>query len=146
MDFFIIIRDNYLMNVISIRTTKPKEVVDVSDDVNKMLADLKVKDGVCHLFLLHTTAALSTSDLDPGTDLAMLEAFSAMIPDLDSKNPHDPHDPDHVKDHIMSSILGGFISIPVVDGKLMVGDWQRIVLIELSGPRDRRIKLTFIKA
>lgn len=134
------------MNVISIRTTKPKEVVDISEDVNKMLADIKAKDGICHLFLLHTTAALSTSDLDPGTDLDMLDAFTEIIPDLKSRHQHDSYNPDHVKDHIMSSILGGFISIPVHDGKLMLGDWQKVVLIELSGPRDRRIKLTFLKA
>jgi len=131
------------MNVLSVKTTKPKEVIDITENINNMLEETKAKDGVCNLFLLHTTAALVTADLDPGTDLDMLDAFDGMVPELEFRHPHDPN---HVKDHIMSSVLGASLNIPVKEGKLFLGDWQRIVLIELSGPRDRRISLSFIKA
>ena len=88
--------------------------------MNEELDSLQSKEGVCHLFILHTTAALTTADLDPGTDLDMLDAFEEMIPKLSYRHPHDPS---HVGDHIMSSLIGPSVCLPYEDGKLMLGTW-----------------------
>ncbi len=95
--------------------------------------------GICNLLVLHTTAALTTADLDPGTDLDMLDAFEAMIPKLRYRHPHDPG---HVPDHILSALIGTSIALPFENRKLLLGTWQRIVLIELDGPREREIVVT----
>jgi secondary thiamine-phosphate synthase enzyme len=95
---------------------------------------------MCHLFVLHTTAALTIADLDPGTDLDLLDAFDALIPKLEYRHPHDPS---HVSDHILSSLIGPSLSVPVEDGDLLLGEWQRIILVEFDGPRDRQIVLSF---
>jgi len=95
---------------------------------------------VCHVSILHTTAALTTADLDPGTDLDMLDAFEAMIPKLRYRHPHNPA---HVPDHILSSLIGTSVSLPADKGQLLLGTWQRVVLVELDGPRQRDIVLTF---
>jgi len=121
-----------------IRTQKKKEVVDITEQVNAMLAGKG--SGVCHLFLQHTTAALTTADLDPGTDLDMLDALEALSPKLPYRHPHNPA---HAPDHILSSLIGASLAIPVKDGSCMLGAWQRIVLIEFSGPREREITLSF---
>jgi secondary thiamine-phosphate synthase enzyme len=91
--------------------------------------------------VLHTTAALTTADLDPGTDLDMLDAFEAMIPKLRYRHPHNPA---HVGDHILSTLIGTSITQPVESGQLVLGTWQRIILVELDGPREREIVLTFL--
>src|SRR3989442_10955632 len=71
------------MQKLKIKTHKKKEVLDITDTVEKALGRRNSSDsGICNLFILHTTAALTTADLDPGTDLDMLDAFEEMIPKL----------------------------------------------------------------
>jgi len=101
----------------------------------------KKANGLCHLFLLHTTAALTTADLDPGTDLDLLDAFDAIIPKLNYRHPHDPT---HVPDHIPFSLIGTSLLLPVKDGEPFLGEWQRIVLVEFDGPHTRQIAITFM--
>src|SRR5476649_490648 len=96
---------------------------------------------MCVLFVKHTTACITTADLDPGTDLDMLDAFEAIMPKLPYRHPHNPN---HTPDHILSSIIGPSITVPIHKGILALGTWQRIVLIELDGPRQREIILSFL--
>ena len=129
------------MNRLKIPTHKKRAVVDITEQVQAELRrDHARKSGVCHLLVLHTTAALTTADLDPGTDLDMLDAFEAMIPKLRYRHPHDPS---HVPDHILSALIGTSLSLIVEDGSLLLGTWQRVVLIELDGPRQREIAMRF---
>ncbi len=127
------------MQRLSITTRKKREVLDITDFVEKHLASNDSASGVCHLLILHTTAALTTADLDPGTDLDMLDAFDAMIPKLRYRHPHNPA---HVPDHILSALIGTSISLPFESKKLLLGTWQRVVLIELDGPREREVALS----
>ena len=121
---------------IIISTKKKKEVTDITDIVNIHLSKSKITNGLCTLFIKHTTACLTTADLDPGTDEDMLDAFSAMMPKLNYRHPHNPT---HVTDHILSSIIGASVTIPIKNGELDLGIWQRVVLIELDGPRERTV-------
>jgi len=124
------------MSEIIIKTQKAKEVVDITDEINEKLKEKEFKEGLCHLFVAHTTAALTTADLDPGTDLDMLDAFQAMIPKLAYRHPHNPQ---HVPDHILSSLIGTSLIVPIKERRLVLGTWQRVVLIEFNGPRERKI-------
>ncbi|MCH7952164.1 YjbQ family protein [Patescibacteria group bacterium] len=130
------------MHQLTITTTKHKEIVDITEEVNSLIQKQSWEEGICHLFVKHTTAALTTADLDPGTDLDMLDAFEEMIPKLKYRHPHDPS---HVGDHIMSSLIGPSVTMPVQNGKLQLGTWQRVVLIEFYGPRERTILASFTK-
>ena len=132
------------MRRISVKTRNKREVLDITDTVEALLEKNHVKGtGICNLFILHTTAALTTADLDPGTDLDMLDAFEAMIPKLRYRHPHNPA---HVPDHILSSLIGPSVALPFEHGKILLGTWQRIVLIELDGPRERELVLTVTTA
>ena len=124
------------MKRISIKTRKKREILVITNELQKALSG---ESGVCHLFVLHTTAALTTADLDPGTDLDMLDAFEAMMPRLRYRHPHDPQ---HVPDHILSAMIGTSISIPFEHRQFVLGTWQRIVLVELDGPRQRELALS----
>jgi secondary thiamine-phosphate synthase enzyme len=125
------------MKKLTIKTEQKKQVIDITDQVQKLI---EKDDGLINLFVLHTTAALTTADLDPGTDLDMLDAFEAMMPKFNYRHPHNPQ---HVTDHILSSIIGPSVSVPVGKRKLVLGTWQRIVLVELDGPRQREVLINF---
>src|SRR5918992_5841393 len=101
------------MTVLQTSTKRKREVVDLTELCQKQLADQKAITGICHLFLLHTTAALTIADLDPGTDLDLLDAFDALVPKLKYRHPHDPS---HVGDHILSSLIGTSLCFPVKNG------------------------------
>lgn len=128
------------MNKFTVATHRRREIVDITEQVEKMLPD---GSGICFLNVLHTTAALTTADLDPGTDLDMLDAFEAMMPKLKYRHPHNP---EHVPDHILSSLIGTALSLPAQDGALLMGTWQRVILVELDGPRRRDLTAEFLKS
>lgn len=127
------------MEYLSVRTSREREVVDITERVRGVLPE---GEGVVVVFVKHTTAAVTTADLDPGTDEDMLEAWEAMIPNLAYRHPHDPS---HVGDHIMASLLGPSVSVPFECGELCLGRWQRVVLVELDGPRERELVVSFLK-
>src|SRR5437868_10702329 len=132
------------MEKLTVKTRKKREVVDITEQVGGMLQkSYGDGDGICQLTLLHTTAALTTADLDPGTDLDMLDAFEAMVPKLRYRHPHNPA---HVPDHILSALIGTSLALPVQKGKLVLGTWQRVVLIEFDGPRERESVVAFVAA
>ncbi len=124
---------------LAIKTRDKQQVIDITDEVQ---AHLEPKAKAVTVFTAHTTCAVTTADLDPGgTDQDYLDAIREMIPKLNYRHPHDPN---HVWAHIASSIIGPSITISVIDGKLALGTWQRIVLIELDGPRQRTIHVTLL--
>jgi len=128
------------MKKLAIKTHKKREVLDITELIERKLPN--DGSGFCHLFILHTTAALTTADLDPGADLDMLDAFEAMIPKLRYRHPHNPA---HMPDHILSSLIGTSVALPFEDHRLLLGTWQRVVLIELDGPRERELALTMTR-
>lgn len=123
-----------------VKTSKKKQIIDITEIINRELKKKNAKIGLCNLFIKHTTAALTAADLDPGTDLDMLDAFEELIPKLKYRHPHNPA---HVPDHILSSIIGPSLTVPIKNGELDLGTWQRVILVELDGPREREIILSF---
>ncbi len=130
------------MKSLIIQTKQKKEVADITAVIDEAI-ELENSENayLCHIFITHTTACLATCDLDPGTDLDMLDAFDKIIPKLNYRHPHDPS---HVPNHILSSIIGASVTIPVVKDKLFLGRWQRVVLVELDGPKDREVIINLI--
>ena len=113
------------MKTFTITTKKKDEVVDITETVENLLEEMKAQSGICVVFVSHTTCALTTADLDPGTDLDFLNALRHMLPHISYRHPHDPS---HTPDHILSSILGPSLAIPYQDGQLLLGTWQRVIL------------------
>jgi len=126
---------------LTVTTTRPREVLDLTDRVNALVGEAGIRAGLCHLLLLHTTAALTLADLDPGTDLDILDALTEMVPRLRYRHPHNPA---HVPNHILSALVGTSLTLPVADGRLVLGTWQRVVLIEFEGPRRREVAVTLV--
>ena len=122
----------------TIPTTKKREVIDLTD----ILAEqVRGKSGHMYLFVQHTTAAVTTADLDPGTDQDLLDALRGMLPNVQWRHPHDPA---HTPDHLLASIIGPGLTVTVTEGSLQLGEWQRIVLLEFNGPQQRAVDISFI--
>jgi len=131
------------MHRLTIKTHKKREIVDITEHLESLLwKQYGDKTGICQLSVLHTTAALTTADLDPGTDLDMLDAFEHLIPKLQYRHPHNPA---HTPDHILSTLIGTSLALMLDRGLLLLGTWQRVVLVELDGPRERELVLAFVE-
>jgi secondary thiamine-phosphate synthase enzyme len=125
------------MKKITIQTQQEKAVIDITSQVSEIIGQ---ESGVAHLFLQHTSAAISTADMDPGgTDLDYLNAWQEIMPDLDYNHPHNP---EHMPDHILATTIGPSLAVPIQNGQLQLGTWQKIVLCEFNGPRERTILIT----
>jgi len=129
------------MKTITIATRKKDEVVDITETVETHLRDVKTESGVCVLFVAHTTCALTSADLDPGTDRDLLDALRHLLPQISFRHPHAPS---HTHDHILSSIIGPSLALPYQNRRLLLGTWQCVILIELDGPRQRTLHISFI--
>lgn len=117
-----------------VKSTTNKDIIDITSQISKNLGNLE--NGVVVLTVLHTTAALTTADLDPGTDQDFLDFLAAITPEVEWRHPHDPA---HAPAHLLSSLIGPSVTVPVREGQLQLGTWQRIILVELDGPRERSI-------
>ncbi len=127
------------MQTTQVATRGKEQVVDISDMVEDFLRAAERAEGVCVVFVAHTTCALTTADLDPGSDLDLLQALRSLLPKQSYRHPHDPA---HMPDHILSSLIGPSLALPYANRRLLLGTWQRVVLVELDGPRQRTIHLT----
>jgi secondary thiamine-phosphate synthase enzyme len=125
------------MITFTVRTSQHKQCLDITDQVRESVARHKVRDGLCHVMVLHATAAIVVNENDDpniGTDL--LRALDRAIPDH-ADWLHDRVD-DNAQAHIKAAILGPSETIAIADGDLVLGTWQGLMLIELDGPRAER--------
>lgn len=124
---------------LKISTTSRKQVVDLTERINAVIQKAKMQEGLCALFLTHTTAALTTGEVGEGTEDDLLEVVEQMIPRVDFQHAHNPA---HAWSHMAASILGPSLLIPISAGKLVLGTWQSVLLVELDGPRQREVHVT----
>lgn len=124
-----------------IRTTAAKEIVDLTDRLETIIRKANLQEGLCVLFVTHTTAAITTGEIGEGTDDDLLEVVEEMIPRIRFQHAHNPA---HAWSHMASSILGPSLTVPVSAGKPVLGTWQSVMLIELDGPRERTVHVTLL--
>lgn len=128
-------------DVLHISTEQLKQVVNLNDRLQAMIRKAKMQEGLCSIFVTHTTAAVTTGEIGEGTEQDFLQVVEEMIPRIAFRHAHDPS---HAWSHMASSILGPSITIPVSDGKLVLGTWQSVMLVELDGPRKREVHVTLL--
>jgi secondary thiamine-phosphate synthase enzyme len=126
-----------------ITTGNLKEIVDLTERIEALVRRANIRDGLCALFVTHTTAALTTGEIGEGTEQDLLEVAEQIIPSIRF---HHAHDPSHAWSHMAASLLGPSLSLPIVDGRLALGTWQSVMLVELDGPRERTVYVTLLPA
>jgi secondary thiamine-phosphate synthase enzyme len=123
-----------------VRTASKREMIDVTDRVAAVVSRSGVREGICHVYVPHATAAVVVNENDdPNVCVDILDALGRQIPEGVWR--HDRID-NNAAAHIQAAILGPAETVPVVDGRLALGTWQAIMLVELDGPRDRRLVVT----
>lgn len=130
-----------MADVLRISTAATKEVVDLTDRLAAMIRKAKLQEGLCTVFVTHTTAAVTTGEIGEGTEQDLLQVVEKMIPRIQFQHAHDPA---HAWSHMASSIIGPSLTVPVTGGKLVLGTWQSVMLVELDGPRERTVHVTLI--
>lgn len=132
-----------MAEVLRIKTTAAKEVVDLTSRLDTLVRQAKLEEGLCALFVMHTTAALTTGEIGEGTEQDFLQVVEKIIPRIPFQHAHNPA---HAWSHMASSIVGPSLTVPVSGGKLVLGTWQSVMLVELDGPRERLVHVTFMPA
>ena len=128
------------MTELSIRTTKKREMIDLTPRVAEVVARAGLAEGLCNVYVAHATAAIVINENDdPNLCDDLLDALGKLVPDGVWR--HDRVD-GNAASHIQAAILGPGETIPVRDSQLCLGRWQAVMLVELDGPRERRVLVT----
>lgn len=123
-----------------LRSHRKYEMLDITGQVSDLVRRSGMAEGICSVYVTHATAAIVINENDdPNVCLDVLDALDKMIPEGVWR--HDRVD-NNAAAHIKSALLGPGETIPVRDGRLVLGTWQAIMLVELDGPRDRRVVVT----
>jgi len=123
-----------------VRTQRPRDVVDITATVARIVAESGADAGICSVYVPHATAAIVVNEnADPNIGLDLLDALDKLIPEGVWR--HDRVD-DNGAAHIKAAILGPGETVPVRAGRLLLGTWQSLMLVDLDGPRSRRVVVT----
>ena len=126
-----------MQEMLRIKTSKSQEVVDITGQVAKVLARSRRDEGICTVFVRHATAAIIINEnADPGFRLDVVSALDRLFPQ--GIWAHDKVD-DNGAAHLKAMILGPSETVPIREGRLLLGTWQGIALVECDGPREREI-------
>jgi len=128
------------MTEFQIRTTAKRQMIDLTARVAEIVAETGMAEGLCNVYTAHATAAIVVNENDdPNVCVDVLDALDKLIPAGVWR--HDRVD-GNAASHIQAAILGPSETIPVHGGRLLLGTWQAVMLVELDGPRDRRVVVT----
>jgi secondary thiamine-phosphate synthase enzyme len=126
------------MHTISVNTGKRLNLINITDQVQKYVRDSGVNEGVCHIFVAHTTAGLTINEnADPSVQDDILMMLNKIVPDQESYRHAEGNSPAHVK----SSLMGPNLTVIIDGGRPVLGTWQGIYLCEFDGPRTRKVHL-----
>ncbi|MBI2145546.1 YjbQ family protein [Candidatus Woesearchaeota archaeon] len=132
------------MKEISLSSTEKQQIIDITGKVEGIVAKLGVKNGICLVFIPHTTAAVLLLEADGMVEKDVLRSLSNIVPKTASYA-HEHGSPGHGAAHVLGAILGHSRVIPVEDGKLKLGTWQRVAFCEFDGPRtDRKVRVQVV--
>jgi len=121
-----------------IRTSEHNQVVDVTEQVRRVVAESKAEVGQCAVFTPHATAAVTINEnADPNIGADFMNALRKLIIEHDGWL-HDRID-NNAAAHIKSALVGPSVVIPISAGELALGTWQNVFLCEFDGPRTRRV-------
>ncbi len=122
-----------------VRSRGREELVEFTEDVRRSLRESGAREGVCVLFVRHTTAGLTVNEnADPDVPRDMLHALRTLVPQHGMGFRHGEQNSDA---HIKASLTGPSVTVPFADGELLLGRWQGIFLCEFDGPREREVIL-----
>lgn len=127
---------------LEVKTSRRTELVDITEQTAQAVSESGVRDGVCHLYVSHTTAGLIVNEHDdPDVARDIEAALDRMVP----RNAGYRHAEGNSDSHIKASLIGTSETVFIEDGKLALGRWQGIFFCEFDGPRRREIRVRIVE-
>jgi secondary thiamine-phosphate synthase enzyme len=125
------------MHVLKVRSHQREELIEITGQVQEKLNESGEQEGIVVLYVQHTTAGLTVNEnADPDVPRDMLHAFRTLVPQHGMGFRHGEENSDA---HIKASLVGPTVTIPFLQGKLLLGRWQGIFLCEFDGGRERKV-------
>ncbi len=130
-----------MLKTITRRTSRQTELLDITPQVQEILEEAKVQEGVCYVYVPHTTAGVTINEhADPSVAADILMVLNKVISDREAYRHLEGNSPAHIK----ASLVGSSVTVPVAGGRLALGTWQGIFLCEFDGPRQRSVKVKYL--
>ncbi|MCM2359693.1 MAG: secondary thiamine-phosphate synthase enzyme YjbQ [Geobacteraceae bacterium] len=125
-----------MIRYIEVKSRTRSEFIDITDEVRELVRKANVNNGVCHLFVLHTTAGITVNEgADPAVQRDMITFLNKLVP----TDHYFTHSEGNSDAHIKSSMVGTSQTLLIEGGKPVLGTWQSVYFCEFDGPRQRRI-------
>ncbi len=130
--------------ILTVTSSHEGDIIDITPQVEKAVAKSSIQTGLVHLFVQHSTAALTTIEYEPGVLADLKRALSVMAPDNEDYAHNSRWGDGNGRSHVKAALVGPSITVPVENGQLVCGTWQQIVLLELdvNAGRKRRVVCT----
>jgi secondary thiamine-phosphate synthase enzyme len=120
--------------------TPAEGLIDITDQVAELAQFSGLAEGICHVFVQHTTAGITINEnTDPAVTSDIMDGLNSMVPQISYQ-----HVEGNSPAHIKSSLIGSSASVPIERGQLVLGTWQAIYLCEFDGPRHRTVCVTCV--
>ncbi len=130
-----------MMQIFEVRTSKQTEFIDITRSVQEEVKKTGVNDGICIIFVPHTTAGVTINEnADPSVIHDILMELNKIVPFKDSYHHMEGNSPAHIK----TSLVGSSEIVLVESGRLVLGTWQGIYFCEFDGPRNRKVHVKVI--
>lgn len=125
-----------MARTLNIKSRAKTEFIDITDDIIEVIRESGVKDGLCHIYVPHTTAGVTINEgADPSVKRDILTSLNKIVPFEGDYQ----HMEGNSAAHIKSTLVGVSLSVLIEDGKPLLGTWQSIYFCEFDGPRHRRV-------
>lgn len=139
------VRRMFYSQTIRLKTKGENDYIDITGEVKKVVAKSGIRNGLVNVFIPGSTGAITTMEYEPGLKRDLAEALIRIAPTDIYYYHHERWGDDNGRSHVKASIIGPSLTVPVIDGKLILGTWQQIVFLELdTRARDRRIIITVV--
>jgi secondary thiamine-phosphate synthase enzyme len=126
----------------TVRTGTRQRVHDLTPDCRDFARDRG--DGLLHVFVPHATAGVAVLELGAGSDDDLLAALADLLPTHDRWQ-HRHGSPGHGRDHVLPALVAPYASVPVLGGRLALGTWQSVALVDLNVDNpERQVRLSFL--
>ena len=140
------IRSNIVTKYINLSTQGENDIIDITNNVKKILLENQLKNGIITLFIVGSTAAITTIEFESGLTKDFPNMLERIAPN-DTEYEHDKtwHDGNgHA--HVRGSLIGPSLTIPFINGETSLGTWQQIVFVELdTSSRERKVVAQIIR-
>lgn len=131
-----------MIKELEIKSRSRCEMLDITNQVKRIVKESGIKDGICHLYVPHTTAGITINEgADPDVVNDIISTLEKMVP----YNGNYRHSEGNSAAHIKASLVGSSKSIPIDNGEMLLGRWQGIFFCEFDGPRSRKVILKLIE-